>query len=237
MTTLSQEAPATYYLGGPGRKSLQAHFLTREEHDEYTAALEMFTGKARNSLDVKRNNSNIWQILLLNQIGITTATLPELELARDSRMPLEEGQSIGREIILVNTKGSIDANWQLAQSLAEKLKIRDWSNPYIVKGLKIVQNDSFYEGLDFDTRNAEVIKAPNFHYSYNPIKFRTINHDYTIIKPDNTTKRTVYLPENGIATFTLTRYADINVGSQELTAPYLGRAVVITPLEERAESD
>jgi len=56
------------------------HFLTSAEQQRYEEACKSFGAKAQASLNIEINGSNLFKVLLLNQIGIRTATLSELDL-------------------------------------------------------------------------------------------------------------------------------------------------------------
>ena len=68
------------------RYSPEARPLSEEEQARYDDSIKQFSGKAYDSLNVQ---SDLWKILHLNQIGIRTATFPELDLA------IERGLSLG----------------------------------------------------------------------------------------------------------------------------------------------
>ena len=64
----------------PKVPTLKARFLSEDEQLAYEEACKMYKSeRARKALNVPRNGSNFFKVNLLNQIGIRTATLAELD--------------------------------------------------------------------------------------------------------------------------------------------------------------
>lgn len=179
-----------------------ASFLSEEEHKKYQEFLKQFSGNAYDSLNIPLKGSNVWKVLALNQIGITTTTLQELELALENGMPLKNYYEDGREVVLRSREDNHQPNNYLAQTLADKLGLTSFQHPYIVKGLGIKQSEASKEinpyGLEFVTKNAEVIEAKDFHHKNDVRGFRRINEDYSI-EWDENGLRTFYSRDNGLS--------------------------------------
>jgi hypothetical protein len=177
----------------------EARFLSEENQAKYEEAIKQFEGNAYNSLNVPINGSNLWKVLFLNQIGIRTATIPELEDALDNGMNLRRYYEDGREVILRSRNDSCKNNNYLSEKLAKDLKLKSFKHPYIIKGLTIKQsevseNENPY-GLEFVVDDAEVIEAPDFSRDGN---FKRVNPDYTI-EFDNCAVRKHYLRKDGLS--------------------------------------
>ena len=160
-----------------------ARFLSEENQTKYEEAIRQFEGNAYNSLNVPINGSNLWKVLFLNQIGIRTATIPELEDALDNGMNLRRYYEDGREVILRSRNDSCKNNNYLSEKLAKDLKLKSFKHPYIIKGLTIKQSEVSKDknpyGLEFVVDDAEVIEAPDFSrdgnfkfFARNPILLR-----------------------------------------------------------------
>src|SRR3989338_1870112 len=112
-------------------------------------------------------------------MGVRAATLPELFLAVENGMDLSSVNVDGRELILRSRTDSYPKNTVLAEAIADKLNVTTFTNPWIIKGLKIKQGQSPYS-LEFITDDADVIAAPDFHHKNNGRKFLGIHDDYSI---------------------------------------------------------
>lgn len=174
-----------------------ARFLSKEEQKIYEEAIKEFSGKAYDSLNIPREGSNLFKILFLNQIGIRTATFPELELALANGMDLSETYEDTPVVILNSNGDTYEFNDYLAKSLANKLKLNRFENPYVIKGLKVKQGDSPY-GLEFITEDAEVIEAKDFNYKNNRRRCSRVNEDYSIEWDDNS-NRIFYTRNSGLS--------------------------------------
>jgi hypothetical protein len=206
-----------------------ASLLSEQEQRKYENAIRKFDSeKARNSLNVPIEGSNLWKILLLNQIGIRTATIPELECAFENDMNLKGTYEDGREVILRSVGDSYQPNDFIARDLAEKLKIKRLSgNPLIVTGLNPIENTSSEYGLVLDSTTAtQVIEAPDFSHKNNQRKFLRINPDYTIEWSDK--GRTFYSRGNGLSRLGLGRDLGLDSDWDSLSGSGSdGRVVVI----------
>jgi len=203
----------------------EARILSSEEQARYDGEIQKYRKKAKSSLDVK---SNLWRVLLLNQMGIRTATLPELECALENDMDLKGFYEDAPSVILRSAGDSHTPNDYIAKGLAKKLKIRSFKTPIIVNGLKIVEDNSSQYGLNFDTKNAELTKALDFNNKNHNRKFSRINPDYSI-EFDNDGTRTLYTRDNGVSRLCLGGDSDLDSGDEGLAGSGDdGRVVVVT---------
>ncbi|MAG01930.1 hypothetical protein CMI42_01220 [Candidatus Pacearchaeota archaeon] len=203
-----------------------ARFLSDEEQTRYEDSIKDYSGKARENLDVR---SNLWKILQLNQIGIQTATLPELDLAIENGMNLKGHYEDGREVILRSRRDSYESNDHLAKDLADRLDITNFENSWIINGLGIRQDDDSSYGLAFVTDNAEVIEAPDFNHENNGKRFSRVNPDYSI-DFDEQGARAVYTRKNGLSWLDVDVDLCVCSGDVHLAcSDSNGRVVVINP--------
>ncbi len=208
-----------------------ASFLTQEQQEACEEVSKKYSGKARDSLNVPREGSNLWKILLLNQEGVvTTATLPQLdEVVQNDFEFLENYYEDGREVILRSAEDPHIPNDYLAKSLANQLKIKQFQNPLVIKGLRIEQdNDSDY-GLVLKTSDeTEVIEAPDFNHKNDRRRFSRINSDYSIEFERNGT-RTLYTRDSGLSRLYLGGDLGLYLDDRVLSGSYAyGRVVVIS---------
>ena len=124
-----------------------ARFLSQGEQEKYAEACKNYGQKARNSLNVPLKSSNLWKVLLLNEIGIKTATLPELETAFGNGLDLRGTYEDSREVILRSRGDSHTPNDYVAKDLSKKLKIRRIGPPLIITNLKSAVDENSTYGL------------------------------------------------------------------------------------------
>ncbi|MEK6871699.1 MAG: hypothetical protein AABX16_02240 [Nanoarchaeota archaeon] len=211
---------------------LLVDFLSEKEQGKYEVSIDKYTGKAKDNLNTPQNASNLLKILQLNQAGIPTATIPEIISAARNGMNLSKVYVDGREVLL-SGECSYVQNKFLAEQLIKKLKLTVQETPYIIKGLGIRQSDSkdAYYGLEFITKNAEVISTSDFHHKNNGRKFSTINPDYSI-EFDKNGKYTLFTRDNILSRLCVNRDRGLNSRNDHLADSYgNGRVVVITSAE------
>ncbi len=166
--------------------SLPVDFLSEKEHGTYKHSIQKYPAQLINLLNVDRNGSHFFEVLQLNQIGIRTVTIPELFSAIGNGMDVSHFYVDGREALL-SGECTYKPNRFLAEQLRSELQLRDKEIPYVIKGLGIKPSnhtDAHY-GLEFVTKHAEVIPAPDFHVNNNGRKFSRIDDNYTIAFDDN----------------------------------------------------
>lgn len=205
-----------------------ARFLSEEEQARYDEEIKQYKDKARDSLRVSLNGSNLFKVLLLNQIGIRTATLPELECALENGMNLRETYEDAPSVILRSSGDSYAPNDYIAKDLTKKLGLKSFKAPKIINGLRIVEDKDSAYGLNFDTKDAQIIEAPDFDNRNNQRKFLRINPDYSI-EFDNNATRTLYTRDSGLSGLCLNRYLDAYSNDEDLAdSDEYGRVVVVS---------
>jgi len=206
-----------------------ARFLLKEEQAKYEEACKHFSEKAKEVLNIKRNGSNLFKVLLLNQIGIKTATLFELESALENGLDLQGHYEDAPVIVLRSAGDSYSNNDYLAKSLADSLGVKEFKAPLVVSGLEIVCDDKSGYGLSFKrTDKTQFVDAPALNPRNYQRKFSRINSDYSIDFHDNG-NRVLWTRDNGISGLCLDRCLD--VGSRDVGLAYSddsGRVVVVS---------
>ena len=159
-----------------------ANPLSDEQYGQYTDSIRQFSGKAYDSLNVKRKGSNLWQVLHLNQIGIETATLSQLYDAHASGIDLSNKYADSRAVVLrSNGDNDYEPNDHVAKDLAGKLESPNFENPLVVEGLVPEADEESDYGLVLTPGNGfRVFEAPDFHDRNNNRRFWSINPDYSI---------------------------------------------------------
>lgn len=206
-----------------------ARFLSQEEQNKYIETCKNYGEKARNCLNIPIKGSNLWKVLLLDEIGIKTATLPELETALENGLDLRGTYEDSREVILRSRGDSHTPNDYVAKDLSKKLKIRRIGTPLIITNLKPVEDgDSDYGLVLAPTAETKIIPSSDFSHKNNGRHFRTINPDYSIEFDDNS-NRTLYTRDNGLSRFCLGRGLDLYSDGRGLANSSAdGRVVVVS---------
>jgi len=208
---------------------LEARFLSEDEQTKYEYVCKRFNlDKARNSLNVPLQGSNLFKVLLLNQEGIRTATLPELECALENGMDLKGTYEDAPSVILRSKGDSYAPNDSLAKDLARKLKLRSFKTPKIITGLRIIEDEDSDYGLSFDIKDAQIIEAPDFDSKNHERKFLKINPDYSI-EFNDAGKRTFYVKNDGLSRLYLGRNSSLDSDCSDLAgSSSYGRVVVVS---------
>ncbi|MEA3329188.1 MAG: hypothetical protein U9Q06_00400 [Nanoarchaeota archaeon] len=189
--------------------SPEAYLQTKEETEKYLKAVDDLS--LERAKGVLRGQSNLFRVLFSNQIGMPTATTPELDLMWNT----SEGKKIlrgyyedGREVCLRSADDSYRHNKPLAKKLAKEIRKRKFNNPFILKGL-VTQEDEGSEqyGLTLiPGDNFEIIEAPDFSAGNNQRQFISVNPDYSINWCEQgESGRTFYAKEGGILRVDLRR--------------------------------
>ncbi|MDD5133356.1 MAG: hypothetical protein PHD81_01455 [Candidatus Nanoarchaeia archaeon] len=207
-----------------------ARFLTLEEQAKYEEACKSFGEKARNTLNVDLKGSNLFKVILLNQIGIKTATLPELDLIVENNSKFLEGTYEDAPSVVLRSAGdSYNHNDYVAKGLAKLIHQKKFPHSVIIEGLKLKEDDNSSYNLSFvEGENFKVIKAPDFDHKNNQRKFKKINPDYTIEFDRNGT-RTLYTRDNGVSGLCFNRGLDLGSNDDGLAdSNGDGRVVVVS---------
>jgi len=209
----------------------EASFLSKEQQIAYEEACKQFSnGKARESLKIPQKGSNLFKILLLNQIGIRTVTLLELDFIAEQNPDFLKGfYEDSPSVVLRSNRNSYSTNDYLAKSLAKLISKKNFNQPIIINGLKIKEDNNSPYGLNFEAAdNFEFFKAPDFSHKNNTRRFSRINPDYTI-EFDDKASRTLYTRNSGLSGLYLNRYLDLYSGSANLAnSNDNGRVVVVS---------
>ncbi len=207
----------------------ELRFLSEAEQIRYDSECQRFGDKARASLNVPLKGSNLWKILLLNDMGIVTPTLPEMECGLENGLDLRGTYEDTCSVILRSAGDTNSNNDALAKGLAKKLKIRRFTEPLIIEGLGLVESAESSYGLDFKlTNRTNVVKAPDFSHANSGRKFVSINPDYTLNFADSG-NRTLYTRSNGLSGVFLGRNLDLGSNDDYLAgSDECGRVLVRT---------
>ena len=211
---------------------LEAHFLTDAEQKHYEDAVRQLKNeKARDSLNVPKNGSNLWKILLLNQIGIRTATLAESDqIVQASDSFLRGTYEDVAPVALRSNGDSYERNDYLAKSLARLIRKRTFKEPIVVNGLGIKEDSHSPYGLGFKKRNSfDFFEAPELGYENNRKKFKILDERGMPIFDENGV-RTLYTRSDGLSWLYLGR--DLNLASNWVIlsdSNVDGRVVVVKP--------
>ena len=151
-----------------------------EEQSRYDKFVDTF--KSDKAIQILKEHSTTFKILGMNQIGIRTATLPELdEIARSNPGFLIGHYEDSREVVLRSNGSSYGRNDQIAKSLAEIIGEKSFNTPFIIKGLEIAEDANSEYGLTLvPGEQFEYFKAPDFSHENNGRNFLKINDDYSI---------------------------------------------------------
>lgn len=182
----------------------EARFLNEEEQTKYEELCKSFGEKARVSLNVGEKGSNLFKVLLLNQSGIRTTTLHELDLIAETSPDFLKGFYEDAPAVVLRSAGdSYSQNDYLAKSLASLIGKSDFPHAVVIEGLKVKEDSNSGYGLSFEKgEKFKFIKAPAFDHANNVRKFARINPDYTI-DFDKSASRELYTRETGLSGLSL----------------------------------
>ncbi|MFH1311046.1 MAG: hypothetical protein ABIH65_01430 [Nanoarchaeota archaeon] len=209
---------------------LIAGFLSENEQKIYEDAIKKFNNeRAKNSLDISIKGSNLFKVLLLNQVGIRTATLPEL----DQIIQLDNNFLNGTyedvpSLVLRSNEDTYERNDYLAETLAKLIKKRKFNEPVVMNGLELVEDGNSFYGLNFKRgKTFDYFEAPELNNKNNQQKFvRQDERGMPIF--DKKGNRTLYTRDSGLSGLYLGRGLDLysDGGSLAYSIDY-GRVVVV----------
>ena len=214
-----------------------ARFLTQEEQVRYEEACKEYSGKARDSLRVPINGSNLFKVLFLNQIGIRTASLGELECALENGLALQGQYEDAPAVVLRSANDSHSPNDYLAKSLAKDIGVKKFKAPLVVTGLEVVADDNSQYGLSFrKIDKTQVVEASDLDHTNHQRKFSRINSDYSI-QFDEKGTRTLWTRDNGVSGLYLDRGSGLGSRGEGLAySGDSGRVVVVNNTEGDAKN-
>jgi hypothetical protein len=201
-----------------GMEFPEATLLTTEQQAKYEEAVKSFANSenARNNLNIPNKGSNLFKVIFLNQIGIRTATLPELDLIAETSPDFLRGTyEDAPAVVLRSVEDSNSNNGYIAKSLASLVRKRNFSHAVVIEGLKLKEDSQSAYGLSFEKGDSfRVIEAPAFDHANNQKRFVRINQDYSV-DFDDKGQRTFYTRQNGVSRLYLSWNLDAcsNVGN------------------------
>lgn len=211
----------------------EAYFLTEEQQSQYEESIKKYSGKARESLNIPREGSNLFKVVLLNQEGIRTATLSELELALENGMNLKGTFEDIPSVVLRSNGDSYEPNDYLAKLLFEEVKKRNENekleHSLVLSGLKLKEDsDSAYGLILKPADNFSYFEAPELDHKNNGKRFLRLNEKGMPIF-DKNGSRVLYTRDKGLSRLYL--YEDLILFNVvHLTNSFgNGRVVVVSP--------
>lgn len=207
----------------------EARFLTEEEQAQYEEACKSSTGKVRASLNVPRKGSNLFKVLKLNEMGIRTATLEDLEIALENGMDLSESYEDAPVVVLRSAGDSYRKNDYFAKAVANLIKRNNFPHAVVVEGLKLKEDSGSDYGLSVEAgERFRVVEAPALDHANNQRRFNRINPDYSIDFDENGNIIN-FTREDGVGGLYLDGDLDLNSDGRDLDDSYdTGRVVIVS---------
>ncbi|MEK6872074.1 MAG: hypothetical protein AABX16_04185 [Nanoarchaeota archaeon] len=209
----------------------EARFLSEDEQAIYEDVIKSFSGKAYDSLNIRQNGSNIFKVLYLNQIGIQTATMSQLEDALENGLPLQGQYEDAPALVLRSAIDSHAQNNYLAQSLA-KIISPNFNHAVVLNGLEIKSDTDSKYGLSFiPGAKFEYFEAPELDHTNNGKKFSHLDQRGMPIF-DKEGNRTLYTRDSGLSRVYLGGVLVADASDEHLASSNdFGRVVVIDNAE------
>ncbi len=175
---------------------LEANFLSEDQQAIYEDATSRYDNqRAKDTLNIPIRGSNLFKVLLLNQIGIRTASLPELDQIILGDEDFLKRMYVDAPSVVLRSEGtSYEANERLARYLEGKAKERglDLREPIVANGLRLRQDINSAYGLNFLVDDeTEMFEAPELRDENNRRKFTRQNERGMPIF-ENDGERTLY---------------------------------------------
>jgi len=220
----------------------RARFLSDDEQLRYEEAVKGFNlERARLSLNVSQNGSNLFKVILLNQLGIRTATIPELYNVFDTNPDFLSGHYEDvASVVLRSAKDSHTPNNLLAKKLVKSIGKANFKNSYVLSGLKLKEDkDSEYGLVLFPGENFEYFHAPEFDHSNDQKRFsRVSERGVPVLLADDEISRlndkdkerlkTLYTRNEGLSRLCVDRGSGLGAGGGVLSGSgSVGRVVVV----------
>ncbi|MBI2044935.1 hypothetical protein HYT23_02670 [Candidatus Pacearchaeota archaeon] len=206
-----------------------ARYLNEGEQARYDEAVRSFNSeKARETLRVPLNGSNLFKVLLLNKLGIRTATIQELEMIVDQNPGMLKGHyEDSPSVVLFSINTSYAPNKPLAKSLSKLVGKHEY--PVLMTGLEPVEDHSTDYGLSLKPGDKfQFTEAPELAYANHGRKFLRLDERGMPIFDDKGT-RTLHTRQDGLSRvylgwgLGLVSYGEYLAGSDED-----GRVVVVS---------
>ena len=182
-------------------------FLSEEQQGQYMEAVARCTNeKARETLNIERNGSNIFKISLLNKIGIETASLEELGRIAEQNPEFLRGYFEDSPSVCLRSDGDdYIKNDRIAKYLAKQAKSRGFNleQPIVISGFVPVQDSHSAYGLRLQTgEETEMFEAPELVHKKNRRKFN-ISDERGMPIFDVNGNRTLYTRDSGLSRLNL----------------------------------
>ena len=177
-------------------------FLSDEEQGIYEQEIKKYFGKAFESLNVPKEGSNLFKVIKLNELGIKTATLSDLELALENGMNLRGFYEDTPSVVLRSNGDSYKPNDYLAKFLSKEVKKRNkkekLNHSLVLNGLKLKEDSNSAYGLILEpAENFEYFEAPELDHENHLKKFSKLNEKGMPIF-DKEGERTLYTKDKGL---------------------------------------
>ena len=146
---------------------LIASFLTDEEQTRYEQMLLPLDldEKARRSLYINQNGSNLWKVLLLNQNGIRTPSLQELDLIARNSPDFLKGCIVDAPAIVLRSNACSDKDRSyFAKQVSGLIGRTSFPHAVVVEGLNVKVDKSSAYSLSFCVSD-KLINIFGFHIS------------------------------------------------------------------------
>ena len=208
-------------------------FLSEEEQARYKDSIKQFKGKAYDTLNIPKNGSNLFKVVYLNEIGIKTASLSELELALENGLELEGFYEDTPSVVLRSNGDSYALNNYLAKLLAEEVQKRKeetFKHSLVLNGLKLKEDSNSEYGLILvPGEDFSYFEAPELGSENHLKKFSRLGERGMPVF-DKEGKRTLYTREDGLSRLYLGVDLDSDSGNVRLAnSNEYGRVVVVSP--------
>lgn len=201
------------------KNSFNTRFLSEEEQDIYEDEIKRFSGRAYENLNFSINGSNSFKIIFLNQIGIKTADLFELQEEIFKGMKLRDTFEDAPSVVLRSNGDSYSRNDYLAKLLFKEVKKRtrkDIKNSLVLSGLKLKEDSNSYYGLILEpAEDFSYIEVSHFNYKNNERKFSRVDYrGLPILNGEG--YRTIYTRADGLSRLFVDGNFDLITNSSHL---------------------
>jgi len=142
---------------------LSASFLSEDEQKAYVGAIRYFRNeRARKTLNVPLKSSNLFKILLLNQIGIRTPTLSEMDQIIQADNKFLFMNCTDTPAVALRRASEKD---YLANTLAKLAKKKIFNEPIVINGLELIEDNNSIYGLNFKKgKSFDYFEAPELEH-------------------------------------------------------------------------
>ena len=213
----------------------RARFSSDGEYDTYNEKVKSFNSeKARDSLKVSREGSQLFQVSLLNQLGIKTANLSEIYHIWDINPNFLSGHYEDVPKVVLRTNGdSYSPNDLVARTLYDAAKKRSFikgnlKHSHVLRGLKVEENkDSEYGLVLVPGEDFSCEEAPVFDYENNERKFLRVEKEMPVLlsdkdiselpEEDKQKLKTLYTGKEGVSRLFVNSSSNLNSDLRNLS--------------------